>query len=312
MAGRGHRITVVSPVYNEQDNVIALVDELTDVFSRLPYELTILLVNDGSDPPTTAILDELAATRDNVGVVHLSRNFGHQAALTAGLELADGDAVVSMDSDLQHPPGVVPELLACWENGADVVHSVREGVQEGWFKQVTSRWYYRLMRAISPTPVIPRAADFRLLDRRVVDVFRQMPERARFLRGMSVWVGFPSAQVPFVVQDRRAGTTKYTFRKMMTLALDGLVSLSSLPLHIAFYVGTLVTLGALAYFIYVIGVYFLTDTTQPGWSSLMAAVLLLSGVQINLMGVIGLYLGRIYDEVRGRPTYIVARKVGRA
>ncbi|MFT6234303.1 MAG: dolichol-phosphate mannosyltransferase [Myxococcota bacterium] len=281
------------------------------MFAPLSYELNVLLVNDGSREPTTLILDELARTRDNVTVLHLSRNFGHQAALTAGLEAADGDAVVSMDSDLQHPPKVVPELLAKWEQGADVVHSVREGVQEGLFKQVTSRWYYRLMRAISPTPVIARAADFRLLDRKVVEVFRTMPERARFLRGMSVWVGFPSAQVPFVVQDRRAGVTKYTLRKMVTLALDGLVSLSSLPLYIAFYVGTFVTLGSLVYFLYVIGMFFFTDTAQPGWSSLMAAMLFLSGVQINLMGVIGLYLGRIYDEVRGRPTYIVARTAGK-
>ena len=312
MPERGQNITVVSPVYNEQDNVIALVDELNAVFEPLPYNLTILLVNDGSREPTTRILDELATTRSNVGVVHLSRNFGHQAALTAGLEVAAGDAVVSMDSDLQHPPKVVPELIAHWEAGADVVHSVRGGVQEGWFKQLSSRWYYRLMRAISPTPVIPRAADFRLLDRKVVEVFRAMPERARFLRGMSVWVGFPSAEVPFVVQDRRAGTTKYTLRKMVKLALDGLVSLSSLPLHIAFYVGTLVTLVSLVYLLYVLGVFFFTDAAQPGWSSLMAAVLLLSGVQINLMGVIGLYLGRIYDEVRGRPTYIIARTVGKA
>ncbi len=312
MSGRGNRVTVVSPVYNEQDNVIALVDELTEVFAPLSYELNVLLVNDGSREPTTIILDELARTRDNVTVLHLSRNFGHQAALTAGLEAADGDAVVSMDSDLQHPPRVVLELLEKWEQGADVVHSVREGVQEGLFKQITSRWYYRLMRAISPTPVIPRAADFRLLDRKVVEVFRTMPERARFLRGMSVWVGFQSAQVPFVVQDRRAGVTKYTLRKMVTLALDGLVSLSSLPLYIAFYVGTFVTLGSLAYFVYVIGMFFFTDTAQPGWSSLMAAMLFLSGVQINLMGVIGLYLGRIYDEVRGRPTYIVARTAGKS
>lgn len=312
MAQRGRNITVVTPVYNEQDNVIALVDELNEVFAPLPYDLTVLLVNDGSEADTTAILDELAHSRDNVGVLHLSRNFGHQAALTAGLEAATGDAVVSMDSDLQHPPRVVPELIAAWEAGADMVHTVREGVQEGLFKQVSSRWYYRLMRAISPTPVIPRAADFRLMDRKVVEVFRQMPERARFLRGMSVWVGFPSAKVPFVVQDRRAGTTKYTLRKMVKLALDGLVSLSSLPLHIAFYVGTAVSLAALVYLVYVLGVYFFTDAATPGWSSMMATMLLLSGVQINLMGVIGLYLGRIYDEVRGRPTYIIARREGRA
>ena len=309
---RGTDITVVSPVYNEQDNVIALVDELTAVFAPTRYTLTVLLVNDGSTAETTNILDELARTRDNVGVLHLSRNFGHQAALTAGLEAATGDAVVSMDSDLQHPPPVVLELLEAWEGGADMVHTVREGVQEGLFKRLSSRWYYRIMGAISPTPVIPRAADFRLMDRKVVEVFRQMPERARFLRGMSVWVGFPSARVPFVVQDRRAGVTKYTLRKMLKLALDGLVSLSSLPLHIAFYIGSLVSLVSLVYLCYVLGMYILTDTAAPGWSSLMVTMLLLSGVQINLMGVIGLYLGRIYDEVRGRPTYIIARREGRA
>lgn len=306
---RGQRVTVVSPVYNEVDNVVALVDQLQALFAPLPYALDVVLVNDGSEAPTTAILDGLA-TRPGVQALHLSRNFGHQAALTAGLDAAEGDAVITMDSDLQHPPEVIPALLAAWEGGADVVHTVREGQQEGWFKRASSAWYYRFMGAVSPTPVIPRAADFRLFDHKVVAVLRQMPEQARFLRGMSVWVGFPSARVPFRVAPRRAGETKYTLKKMVRLGLDGLVSLSSIPLYVAFYVGAAVSLVSLAYLLYVLGVYFLTDDAVTGWSSLMVVVLLLSGLQSALIGVLGLYVGRIYDEVRRRPTYIVARRAG--
>jgi dolichol-phosphate mannosyltransferase len=305
---RGRRITVVSPVYNERDNVVALVDALAGAFEPLPYELTVLLVNDGSDAETTDILDGLAASRPSVVVVHLSRNFGHQAALTAGLDAADGDAVVTMDSDLQHPVEIVPLLLERWEQGADVVHTVREGEQEGLFKRLSSAWYYRVMRLASPTPIIPHAADFRLFDAKVVAVLRQMTERARFLRGMSVWVGFRSAEVGFRVAPRRSGRTKYTLGKMVRFGLDGIVSLSSLPLYIGFYVGFTVAMASLVYLLYVLGVYVFTDRAVAGWSSMMVALLFLSGVQIVLMGVLGLYIGRIYDEVRGRPTYIVARR----
>ena len=304
------RITVVSPVYNEGDNVVELVVQLQRAFEGSRHPLSILLVDDGSEAPTAELLDELARTRSGVRVLHLSRNFGHQAALTAGLDAAEGDAVVTMDSDLQHPVEVVPELVQRWEEGADVVHTVRHGQQEGWFKRITSPLYYRLMRAASPTPVIPGAADFRLFDRRVVEVLRNMTERARYLRGMSTWVGFRSATVPFRVARRRAGATKYTLRKMIRLGLDGLVSLSSWPLYASFYLGIGVTFASVAYLLYVLHVALVVQATVPGWSSIMVTLLLLTGMQTTLMGVIGLYLGRVYDEVRGRPTYIVARDTG--
>lgn len=307
---RARKITVVSPVYNERDNVVALVDELARVFSATAHTWSVLLVNDGSEAETVQVLDALAASRTNVTVLHLSRNFGHQAALTAGLDAADADAVITMDSDLQHPPDVIPDLLREWEAGADVVHTVRGGLQEGWFKRTASAAYYRLMRAASPTPIIPAAADFRLFDRKVVDVLRTMTERARFLRGISVWVGFRSATVPFMVAPRRAGETKYTLRKMIRLGLDGLVSLSSWPLYASFYIGLGSMIASMVYLLYILQVRLFTDDTVPGWSSMMVTVLLVSGLQTLSMGVIGLYLGKIYDEVRGRPTYIVARRVG--
>jgi dolichol-phosphate mannosyltransferase len=307
---RGSHVTVVSPVYDERENAVALVEQLEALSADLPYTLSILLVNDGSERHTTEILDRLAAERESVGVVHLSRNFGHQAALTAGIDEAKGQAVITMDSDLQHPVSLIPTLLEQWEAGADVVHTVRQGEQEGVFKRVTSAGYYGLMRAVSPTPIIPHAADFRLLDQSVVEVLRGMTSKALFLRGMAVWVGFRSAQVPFRVQPRRSGRTKYSLVKMVRLALDGLVSLSSIPLYVAFYMGAIVSALSFLYLAYVIGVFFFTDQAVPGWSSLMVAVLLLSGIQIVLMGVIGLYLGKVYDEVRGRPAYIVARRSG--
>lgn len=309
--GRGAgRVTVVSPVYNERDNVFALVDELQRVFDQTTHPLSILLVNDGSEEETARMLDQVASSRSNVTVLHFSRNFGHQAALTAGLDAADGDAVITMDSDLQHPVEVVPELLRQWEAGADVVHTVREGRQQGWFKRASSAAYYRLMAAASPTPIIPAAADFRLFDRKVVDTLCTMTERARFLRGLSVWVGYRSAVVPFVVAPRRAGETKYTLRKMIRLGLDGLVSLSSWPLYASFYVGLAVTGAAFAYLLYILMAYFVLNVTVPGWASMMVTLLLVSGLQILSIGVLGLYVGKVYDEVRGRPTYIVARRSG--
>ena len=302
-------IAIVSPVYEERDNVVELVDQLEYTFATMErVRLSILLVNDGSQEDTTRILDTLAESRPHVSVLHLSRNFGHQAALTAGLDAVDADAAITMDSDLQHPVELVPELVRRWRDGADVVHTVREGRQEGLFKRGSSAVYYRLMGWFSPTPVIPAAADYRLFDRKVLGVLRTMKERARFLRGMSTWVGFASAQVPFTVAPRFSGRTKYTLQKMVRLGLDGLVSLSSWPLYASFYLGIAVSLASVGYLAYVLHAYFVAQVTVPGWSSLMGTLLLVSGVQIMLMGVIGLYLGRVYEEVRGRPSYIVARR----
>ena len=302
-------VAVVSPVYEERENVIELVDRLEETFADIDgVRLSVLLVNDGSGEETTRILDELAEERSEVSALHLSRNFGHQAALSAGLDAVDADAVITMDSDLQHPVEVVPVLVERWRDGADVVHTVREGRQEGLFKRVASAGYYRVMAMISTTPVIPAAADFRLFDRKVVEVLRTMTERARFLRGMSTWVGFASARVPFRVAPRFSGQTKYTLAKMVRLGLDGVVAQTSWPLYAAFYIGTFVSGVSVLYLVVVLHAYFVVQVTVPGWASLMGTLLLVSGIQTLLMGVMGLYLGRVYDEVRGRPTYIVARR----
>lgn len=310
---RGNRISIVAPVYEEEENVVALVEGLLAVMSTQPYEVEVVLVNDGSGPRTTAILDGLAASHPAVGVVHLSRNFGHQAALTAGVDHCQGDAVIVMDADLQHPPQVIPELLARWEAGCDVVYTIRDDVdaQAGGFKRLTSRVFYALMNRMSDTSLPAGAADFRLMDRAAADAMRSMRERTRFLRGLSSWIGFEQAGVHYRAAARRAGKSKFVLPKMLRLAFDAMISMSTLPLRVALMVGFVLSTLSFVYLVYVVWAHYFTNRTLFGWSSLIVAVLFLGGLQINSIGVVGLYVAKIYEEVKQRPLYIVRRKAGK-
>jgi dolichol-phosphate mannosyltransferase len=309
MSGR-RRVSVVLPVFNEEDNVRELMRQLTELFAGLPYELEVVLVDDGSDDNTTTILDGLCATYPQAGLIRLSRNFGHQAALTAGLEAARGDAVICMDADLQHPVAAIPRRLEAWEQGCDVVHTIRvsEARGAGVVKRATSAGFYRLLNLVSETRVIPHAADFRLLDRRALDVLNQLPERARFIRGLTVWIGFRQGYVEFQVGARRRGRSKYGLRQMLKLALDGVASMSSLPLKLALVIGSSLSLASGAYLAWVVFAFFFTNRAMHGWSSLIVATLFLGGLQINLIGVLGIYVAKIYDEAKGRPIYIIERQ----
>ena len=304
-------ISVVIPVYNEAANVPVLADELLEVFKKLPFKFEVLFVDDGSTDTTYRAVQDLRQKDRRTKALSLSRNFGHQAALTAGLEFAQGEAVITMDGDLQHPPSLIPALLEQWQNGNQIVYTIRDETEgEPFLKKMTSRIFYRLMNAFSETSIQPFAADFRLLDRKVVDSLKTIEERDRFLRGLIGWVGFSSIGVTYKADARFAGRSKYTFRKMMRLALDGIVSFSATPLHLVTYLGLAVSFLSFLYGLYSLYSYFFTDRTVPGWTSILVTVLFLGGVQLVSIGVLGEYLIRVYNEAKGRPLYIIKDSLG--
>lgn len=310
----GKRVCIVSPVFNEAKNVISLLAGIRDAIRPLPHAVDVLFVDDGSGPETAEILDGLAREQSDVRVLRLSRNFGHQAALTAGLQeacLAGVDAVICMDSDLQHPPRLIPELIRQWESGYEVVYTIRDdSVRTGVFKRVTALLFYRLIDAMSERPVPRGAADFRLLSRGPLETLCALPERARFLRGLTSWIGFKQIGIHYVPDPRLSGKSKYTLGRMFKLAADGIVSMTTLPLRIILFVGLFVSVISLAYLAYVVVAHFVTNRTVPGWSSVIVSVLALGGMTLTVLGVMGLYLAKIYEEVKGRPLYVVHSRIG--
>jgi len=296
-------VSVVAPVYNED----ALIDEfyarVCSALDGLPFEL--VLVDDGSTDGSPMKLESLAASDPRVRVVYLSRNFGHQTALTAGLDHAGGDAVVMLDADLQDPPELIPTMLDHWRAGCDVVYAVREHREgESRFKLSTARWFYALFDKLAQVELQHNSGDFRLLDRHPLDALLAMRERNRFLRGMTVWVGYTQAAVPYHRDPRYAGETKYTIPKMLRFSLDAISSFSHRPLQLATLLGFLIsTLAFIA--IPVVVVLRVLGSYLPGFSALTIVVLLLGGIELIAIGIIGEYVGRIYDEVKGRPLYLV-------
>ena len=296
-------LSVVAPFYNEAETAREFYARLTAALDGVAFEL--IAVNDGSSDGTDAVLDSLASTDPRVRVVHLARNFGHQNAITAGLDHARGHAVVMIDSDLQDPPELILEMLEHWRKGSDVVYAVRRArAGETRFKLTTASWFYRLFTRVSGIGLEDNSGDYRLLDRHVVDVLMKMPERHRFLRGMTVWVGFTQTAVPYDRDARFAGETKYPLRKMVRFALDAIFSFSYAPLRMATVLG-FVFAGMAFVGLPLVVVARYADIYVPGVSSVMFVVLLLGGIQLITVGIIGEYVGRIYDEVKHRPLYVV-------
>jgi dolichol-phosphate mannosyltransferase len=296
-------LSVVAPVYNEEALIGEFYTRVCAALEGLEFEL--VLVDDGSSDGCPAAMDQLAASDPRVRVVYLSRNFGHQTALTAGLDHARGDAVVMLDADLQDPPELIPKMLDHWRAGCDVVYAVRkEREGESRFKLATARWFYSLFDKLAQVELHHNSGDFRLLDRRALDALLSMRERNRFLRGMTVWVGFTQAAVPYKRDARYAGETKYTLPKMLRFSLDAISSFSHRPLQLATLLGFLIsTLAFIA--IPVVVVLRLSGSYLPGFGAITITVLLLGGIQLITIGIIGEYVGRIYDEVKGRPLYLV-------
>lgn len=305
-------LSIVVPLYNEAENVGPLLERVGNVVDRVQAELDyeILLVNDGSSDTTAAAVRREMQRRAHVTLVNLSRNFGHQLAATAGLELARGDAVVLMDGDLQDPPELIEAFLRKWRDGYDVVYAVRrERRGESRFKVLTASAFYRIIKRLTKIEIPMDAGDFRLMSRRVVDALRRSPERNRFLRGMVSWVGYNQTAIEYDRDVRYSGMTKYPLGKMIRFAMDGITSFSDIPLRFASYFGFTVSAIAFVYALVVIAFKLFSlrpPAYTPGWASTIVAVLFLGGVQLMSLGILGEYLGRVYDEVKGRPLYLIS------
>ncbi len=298
--------SIVVPVFNEAESLPELHRRLTQVMDALGEAWELLLVNDGSTDASASVMRDLAARDSRVRVLRFARNFGHQIAVTAGLDASKGRAVVVIDADLQDPPEVIPDLVAKWKEGHELVYGVRRGREgETWFKKASASLFYRVIFRITDVRIPLDTGDFRLLDRKVVDVLGHMRERHRFLRGMGAWVGFRQVGVPYDRQARFAGETKYPFRKMLRLALNAITGFSYLPLQLATYFG-FVSAGLAALAIPVVIVLRIVGVHGfEGQATTLVAVLFLGGVQLISLGILGEYVGRIYDEVKGRPLYIL-------
>jgi glycosyltransferase involved in cell wall biosynthesis len=302
-------LSIVIPVLNEELTIPELVRRLRDVLDPVgSYE--IIFVNDGSTDGTGELLRKLHWDDPRVKSIHMARNFGHQAAISAGLRAAAGQGVVMMDGDLQDTPESVPLLLARWREGYDVVYAIRSNRLESWPKLVAYKAFYRVLRVLSQIPIPLDSGDFSLMDRHVVDVINAMPERSRFLRGMRSWAGFRQVGVQVDRGARYAGESKYTLTRLMRLALDGFFSFSHRPLQLASFFGMGVSVFALLLAMALVFLKVVHGIPLLGWTSLMVAVLFLGGVQLISLGILGEYVGRIYDEARGRPPYVVAGVVG--
>ena len=301
------RISIVVPVYNEEENIEHFAQSVAEVMESLPYAYEILFIDDGSRDRSREILRELGTRDAHVQSIFLARNSGHQIALTCGTDHADGDAVVTMDGDMQHPPELLPVLLAKWEEGFEIVQTVRlttEGAS--LFKRLTSKYYYRLLNALSDVEIQEGGSDFRLMDRKAVLALRRYREHARFIRGIVGSMGFRKTTVEFVAHERFAGYSKFSLHKMISFALDGILAYSVQPLRIAFYAGLLSALLAVLLFLHVL-FETLSGATVPGWSTIVVCSLFFGGMQMMMLGVCGEYIARILQEVKNRPLYLIAQ-----
>lgn len=305
--GATTKISVVCPCYFEEEGIEEFYTQLKQVLSRdcSDYDHELIFVDDGSRDATLDLLQKIASRDNRVHVYSLTRNMGHQVALTAGLDVAEGDATIVMDSDLQHPPELIPKLVEQWNNGHDVVLAVRRQTEgASIFKRLSSDGFYSVFNLLSDVKLTPGAADFCLMSHRALDGLRQMPERRRFLRGMVAWMGFKTARVPYTAPSRFAGESKYNFRRMLMLALDATFSFSTRPIRLASKAGALFVVAGMLYLTYVLGRYFIVGDLLPGWASIVGTILLMGGVQLLSIGLIGEYLAHVFEEVKGRPRYL--------
>ena len=304
-------ISIVIPAYYEEGNLFKLYEELLQILTPMSVPWELIIVDDGSTDGTWRELSVLHQQDARVKGLQLSRNFGHQYALSAGLSNATGQAIITMDADLQHPPAVIPQLIAQWNKGSKIVHTVRIDHQNvPWLKKITSRVFYKIFSFLSGVELSAGMADFRLLDRQVADELIQLKESGLFLRGLVQWIGYPSSKVEFQCSQRFSGQSKYTFLKMLKLAWIGVTSFSLIPLRLGTILGLITSLIAFYQLVYAIWAKLFTDTIVPGWATIVAIISLLFGVVFIQLGIVGEYIGRILTEVRGRPRFLISDRLG--
>lgn len=300
------RYSIIIPVYNEQAVIQETYRRLTEVMQSLGESYELLFINDGSHDQTKELIEELAESDDAVQLIDFSRNFGHQIAITAGMDYARGDAIVIIDADLQDPPELIPKMIEKWQAGYEVIYAKRNQRKgETKFKKWTAAVFYRILHTLTEVDIPLDTGDFRLIDRKVCDVMTQLREKNRFVRGLVSWSGFRQTAVEYDRAERFAGETKYPLKKMLQFSIDGITSFSDKPLKLATYLGFVISGASFIYFIYSLYLRLFTDSTIMGWTSLIACMLLLNGVILIILGIMGEYLGRIYEEMKQRPLYIV-------
>lgn len=299
-------LSIVVPVYNEVDNIRKFYTTVKEVLATMDYDHEIIFIDDGSSDDSAGMLRHIGQEDPKVKVLLLARNFGHQLALTCGLDYAKGDAVITMDGDMQHPPELIPELVKHWEAGADVVRTIRDSTEDAsWAKSFTSKYYYKVLNRLANVPIVEGGSDFRLMNRKSLETLKHFREHGRFLRGIVGDLGFVQHEFHFVAPPRFAGTSKFSVKKMMRFALDGITAFSRVPLRLALYIGLLCGLLSLVMIGHILFVHFFSDNVISGWSSLGVAIFFLGGVQLVGLGIIGEYVGRIFEEVKQRPLYWV-------
>jgi polyisoprenyl-phosphate glycosyltransferase len=304
-------ISIIVPLYNESENIEHLFTRLIAVINQLHTSYEIICINDGSRDDTLNKLIKLHQQNPAIKIINLSRNFGKEIALTAGLDYASGAAIIPIDADLQDPPELITQLIAKWREGYDVVYATRRSRQgETWLKKITAKAFYQTIGKMSPVRIPANTGDFRILDRKVVEAIKQLPERTRFMKGLFAWVGYKQTSILFDREPRSFGTTTWNYWKLWNLAIDGITSFSLLPLKIWSYIGITISLISLFYALILIVRTLLFGIDVPGYASLMVAILFLGGIQLITLGVLGEYLGRVYEEVKGRPLYLVREKYG--
>ena len=304
---------MVIPAYNEQEVIAETYKRLTGVMAGMgePYEL--IFVNDGSSDSTARLVAEFSSSDPSVRLINFSRNFGHMAAISAGMEYARGQAIFIIDADLQDPPEIFPQMAEKWREGYHVAYGKRiKRKGESLFKRLSAKVFYRFIRQLTTVDIPPDTGEFRLIDRKVCDAINKLPEKSRYIRGLVSWVGFKQTAVEYVREERFAGVTKYPLRKMITFAMDAITSFSHKPLKLATMVGFLISLLSFFYMLYVFYQVFFTDQTITGWASTVAIILFTQGIVLMLLGLMGEYIGRIYRELQNRPLYIVQEVIENA
>lgn len=304
-------ITVVIPVLNEEAVIAKLVAQLTKVLNSLPLKWNVIFIDDGSTDKTLEKLKDLHESDARFKTISFSRNFGKEAAIAAGFHYAQGDAVILMDADLQHPPSVIPQFIKSWREGYKVVFAQRQSRDgDSRLRKLLSQGYYFIFRGLANTQLPPGVVDFLLLDRQAVNAINKIPEQTRFAKGLHAWIGFPSKVIPFVSEDREGGTSRWSFVRLFGFGLDGLISFSSVPLKVWSYFGALISICAIAYAFYFLIATLLFEVEIPGYPSLIVSIMFFAGAQLISLGVIGEYLARVYEEVKGRPLYLIAESIG--